>query len=150
MKARLSISLPGLQSLRSGWLAVVLGGLLTPFVSADEPELPYDERLLPVAITFLDLHLCSGFAVEFEENEKLGDRYRAAAWTLYDSAIDQGWDTDLFSSAMVVAHEGKSLLEVTEDDTRESFKRRHQSGKPCDDAMERAENYVENGLPTPS
>lgn len=143
MNVRFSISHFGLQPL---WLRMVLGGLLCSSVSAGEPEMHYDERLLPVAITFLDLHLCSGFAAEFEENQTLGKRYSAAAWSLYDSAIDRGWSEDLFASAMVVAHEGKSLLEVAEGETRESFKRRHQSGKPCDEAVERAENYVENGL----
>src|SRR5690554_1874574 len=109
MKARFTISLPGLQPLRFGWLPIVLGSLLCSFVSADEPEVPYDERLLPVAITFLDLLLCSGFADEFEGNEVLAKRYRVAASTLYESAIDRGWNEDLFASAMVVAHEGKSL-----------------------------------------
>lgn len=146
MKGRFTISLPGLQPLRFGWLPIVLGGLLCSFVSAKEAEVPYDERLLPVAITFLDLLLCSSFADEFEGNEVLATRYRVAASTLYDSAIDRGWDKDLFASAMVVAHEGKSLLEVAEGETRESFKRRHQSGTPCDEAMERAQNHVENGL----
>jgi len=150
MKACLSILIPGFQFLRCCMLAVVLGGLFASFVSAGELELPpYDERLLPVATTFLDLQLCTNFAVEFENNEKLGDRYSAGAWTLYDLVIDRGWGKELFSSAMVVAHEAQSLLEVAEHETRESFHRRHHSGKPCEAAMERAQNYIENGLPTP-
>ncbi len=147
MRVRLSMSRPGLQRLRFCWLALILGGLLLSQASADEAEQSYDERLLAVAITFLDLQLCTDFAFEFEKDEKLADRYSAAAWTLYDSAIEQGWGEGQFSAAMVVAHEAKSLLEVTEDDTQESFKRRHQSGSPCDSAMERAERHVENGLP---
>ena len=145
MKVGLSISFHSLQFPRSGRLILVLGCILTSFVSAaTEPKLPYDERLLPIATTFLDLQLCSNFAVEFEENEKLDDRYSSAAWALYDYTIEQGWSEDLFSSAMVVAHEAKSLLEVAKSETRESFNRRNYSGKPCDQAMERAENYTEN------
>jgi hypothetical protein len=149
MKARVSIALPCLQGLWFGWLAVVLGSLLASFASANEHELPYDERLLPLATTFLDLMLCAGFALDFEKNQKLADRYSAASWTLHDLAIEQGWDKDQFSWAMVYAHEEKSSLVVTKEDTRESFKRRHQSGKPCDDAMERAEKYVVSGIPAP-
>lgn len=145
MKAGLGISFRSLQLSRPGRLIVVFVGILTSSVSAaTEPKLPYDERLLPVATTFLDLQLCSNFAVEFEENEELGGSYSAAAWALYDFTIERGWSKDLFASAMVVAHEAKSLLEVAENETRESFNRRNYSGKPCDQAMERAESYTEN------
>lgn len=118
-------------------------------LQASETTPPYDERLLPVAQTFLKLQLCSSYATEHEQDISKGDRYSQTAWTLYDRVVSQGWDKQMFSSAMVVAHEQRSLLEVREDDTPESFKSRHQSGEPCDDAEAKAQTYLAEGLPTP-
>lgn len=149
MKTPLSFICPGAKPLPYAGLAIVLGCILPLAVSAEERELPYNETLQPVVNTFLDLQLCSAFAVEFDSNEKQGEQYSNAAWALHDAAIAQGWTGDQFSAEMVVAFEGKSSLVVAEDDTRESFKRRHQSGKPCDDAVERAEGFIGTGLPVP-
>ena len=69
MSAQISISHIGWHVARRGCVAVFFGGLLATNISA-EPELAYDERLLPVATTYLDLILCANFADEFENNEK--------------------------------------------------------------------------------
>ena len=139
---------PDIGCLKKG---VVVGFLayMSSITQASESTPPYDERLVPLAQTFLGLQLCASYATEQEQNVAKGDEYSQKAWTLYDSVIDTGWDKQLFSSAMVVAHEQRSSLEVRDDDTPESFKRRHQSGRPCEEAVATAQAYLAEGIPKP-
>lgn len=118
-------------------------------MQASESAPPYDERLVPLAQTFLSLQLCATYATEQEQDLAKGDKYSQAAWSLYDSTIAIGWDEQLFSSAMVVAHEQRSLLELKDEDTPESFKRGHQSGQPCEDEVATAQAYLVDGIPRP-
>lgn len=122
---------------------------MSSVTQASESTPRYDERLVPLAQTFLGLQLCASYATEQEQNVAKGDEYGQKAWALYDRVIDTGWDKQLFSSAMVVAHEQRASLEVRDDDTPESFKRRHQSGKPCEEAVATAKTYLAGGIPKP-
>ena len=80
---------------------------------------------------------------------KLFDRYSTPAWALDDSVDELGWHGDEFVRAIMAAQERLALLEITKHDTRESFKRRHWLGKPCEAALKRAKSFAEKGLPAP-
>lgn len=132
------------------WLFVLLTPCLySPSGWSEESGFRYEERLIPVARTYNDLQLCSNFAFEFEGNETLADRYLNVSQSLYEASESSGWTPDEFASALVVVQKDMSLMNVREGETLERFSRRHYSGAPCEDAVERAEVYLEGDLPKP-
>lgn len=130
-------------------LALIQAGLFSSFALANEVEFTYDERLLPVTRTYLNLQMCSDTAFEFEQDEPLATRYREAAHGLSEVSGQVGWDSYEFASSLQIAMEELSLLELRENESRESYRRRFFSGKPCEKAMKQAQNYLEKGLPAP-
>lgn len=130
-------------------LALMQAGLFSSFALANEFEFVYDERLLPVTQTYLKLQLCTATALDFLKNETLADHYMHTAHAVSDAQDEIGWDKGESAFALTAAFEEISLLELREDDTRESFHRRHHSGKPCEQAMKQAQIYLEKGLPAP-
>lgn len=123
--------------------------LYSPFGWVGESDFRYDKRLVPVARTYNALQLCSNFAFEFERNETLANRYLNVSQNLYEASEGSGWTPDEFASALVVVQRDMSSMDIREGETLESFSRHHYSGKPCDNAMGRAETYLEGELPKP-
>lgn len=147
MSGGFAIPLRTLWTFRLVILALVQIYLFSPVVLADEPGAANDQRLVRVARTYETLQLCSSFAFEIWSNEKLSDRYLSTSVALYNASKGSGWSPDSFASALVVVNKEKSAMEAQENDTRQSFSRRHYSGEPCDKAMKRAEDYLDGGLP---
>lgn len=144
----IALKKPDITSLTKGVVFSVLA-CLSLSMQASESTSHQDEQLVPFAQAFLGLQLCASYAIEQEQNAAKGDEYSQTAWRLYDRIISIGWDEQLFSSAMVVAHESRFSLDVKNDDTPESFKRRYQSGKPCEDAAATTKAYLAEGIPKP-
>jgi len=134
--------------LNPGIILVTLASTsLFPGTVTAEPS--YDERLVPVVTTFLSLQLCASFASEDPALAKEGEKYAQISWSLYDEAVNSGWDEQNLAAALVVAHEQRASLKVEDGDTHETFRRRHQSGKPCEEAVTTAKTYLNKGLPKP-
>lgn len=146
MSVRLGMLLRGFRPYQ---LVLIQACLVSPFAMADVSEFTYNERLVPVARTYQSLQLCSNFAFEFESNETLADRYLNVSQSLYEASEGAGWTPDEFASALVVVQRGMASMDVREEETEESFSRRHYSGEPCEDAQERAQDYLDGGLPLP-
>lgn len=118
-----------------------------PLLIAAESATGDDDELLPLARTFLNLHLCADYATQDGKNPAKADEYRQIAWSLYDTIIASGWDEQVFSSSVTDAQEQRSLLEAKGDDTLESFNQRHQSGQACDAAISAARDHMTEKQP---
>ncbi len=120
------------------WMALTIsltGVTANPSAQASEEEFQYDERLMPLARTYLDLHLCANVAGSYDDDHAVADRYISRARVVSDRAKALSWTSTDFASALVIAFEEKEALEVREDDTPESYNRRHYSGDRCADAL---------------
>ncbi|MBK1852095.1 hypothetical protein FE845_12140 [Marinobacter sp. 1-4A] len=130
---------------RVGALLIGVTACFSSMLKASDSAYPVDEERLLVAQTFLTLHLCSSYSQEYEQVSIEDDRYSRVAWMLHDWAMSTGWKERDFSSVMVIAHEQRAQLDMRTGETMESFKERHQSGEPCENAVKLAESYVAEG-----
>ncbi|XOZ33588.1 hypothetical protein ACMDCT_15500 [Halomonadaceae bacterium KBTZ08] len=126
-----------------------LAYFLLPYGVAKEPESTHSKELVGLARSYETLQLCSAFALEFRNEEALANRYSDLAQALYEQSKKKGWTPDQFASALVVVNKQMSSMEVRADDTRQSFNRRHYSGKPCEKAKGRAHRYLDKALLAP-
>ncbi|MFC4258093.1 hypothetical protein ACFOZ5_03490 [Marinobacter lacisalsi] len=124
---------------------LVVTAIVSPIALAESPEL----RLLPAARTFLTLQLCSSYSLEFEQNKALSERYSNRAWKLADAIAETGKGREDFPVALALAQDERRELAMRTSGTREEFKRRHQSGPPCNDALDHAQAMLGGTLLSP-
>lgn len=110
---------------------------------------PAEHQLLPASRTFLTLQLCASYSLEFEQNDSLAERYSSQAWRVADAITEAGWGRGDFPVALAIAQEEKRELAVKSSETRDDFKRRHQSGPACARAMDDAQTLLGGALPRP-
>jgi len=116
--------------------------ILSPCIFAEEYNFQGAKSLLPLVRNYLNLNLCANVAYNYDLNMSLGERYQKAAGKLQDEAIAAGWSSDDFAAAMVLAFEEKEDMAVRDDDTPESFNRRHYSGSFCEEQLTQAAQGV--------
>lgn len=126
-------------------LPLLVIAIVSPIALAESPE----HRLLPAARTFLTLQLCSSYSLEFEQNASLAEGYSNQAWRMADAIAEAGWERDDFPVALAIAQEERRELAVKSSETRDDFKRRHQSGPPCTNALDHAQAMLGGALPRP-
>ena len=124
---------------------LVVIAIISPIALAESPE----QRLFPAARTFLTLQLCSSYSLEFEQNASLAERYSIQAWRVADAIAEARWERGDFPDALAIAHEEWGELTVKSSETRDDFKRRHQSGPPCARALDHAQTLLGGALPRP-
>lgn len=127
---------------------ILLGALcaMSLMATAEDSDFSYDERLLPVARTFLDLMLCSNVATDYLSDPSLSDKYLEYSTRVEDAAQARGWTKDDLSAALVIAIEEKASLKVKPSESEEEFKRRHYSGSSCQKQLEAARTFIHNGV----
>lgn len=125
---------------------LVVIAIVSPVALAESTE----HRLLPAARTFLSLQLCSSYSLEFEQNNTLAERYSNRAWQLADAIAEKGAGREAFPVALAMAQDERRELAMRTSETREEFKRRHQSGPPCTRALDHAQAILGGAVPRPA
>lgn len=126
---------------------ILLASLMA--TATDAVTLATEERLAPVVETYLDLMMCANTAEEFQSDTTLAAGYRNAAFALDDKIEESGWSDDLFSTVLLTAQESYRDLELSDQDTREDWQRRHFSGERCERRLAAATEYLQQGIPDP-
>ena len=135
---------------RIGKIAILLCSLVVTATAYAESDLPSPEkRLTPTIATYLDLLMCANTAEEFQSDPALASGYRNSAFALADKAEESGWSDDVFDSTLIAVQESYRELEISDQDTREDWQRRHFAGQRCQQQITAAANYLEQGVPAP-
>ncbi|WP_189576910.1 hypothetical protein [Marinobacter zhanjiangensis] len=108
-----------------------------------------EHQLLPASRTFLTLQLCASYSLEFDQSDSLAERYSNQAWRVADAIAEAGWERGDFPGALATAQEERRELAVKSSETRDDFKRRHQSGPLCARALDHARILLGGALPRP-